>query len=275
MRGASVASLRASRPTSRLRHLVWIAYGIAIYLFLYAPLLCLSALSFNDTESITLPWKGFSLRWYGEVLRDRDLHHALWNSFALGVVTIVFAIPIAVAVAYGFRRYFRLKRVMFNLILVALIAPPIIVGVAQHLSWDLVGARASLFGSTLFGHITYTVPFIFVIIYPSFYKFDQSIEEAALDLGATRLAMFRTIVLPIVLPAIGSAAVFGFMLSFDEFIRTFFLIGVDNTLPIYLWSMLMTKASPEANAIATLMIIFSLTLMFLGYRFARQGYRKD
>jgi len=250
-------------------------YGVAVYVFLYAPILCLSALSFNDSDSITLPWKGFTLRWYGEVWRDRDLYHALWNSVQLGILTVFVAVPLAIAMAYGFRRHFRFRAALFNLILIALVAPPIIVGVGQNLAWNLAGFTSSLFGSTLIGHVTYTIPFIFVVVFPSFHRFDRSIEEAALDLGATRLTMFRTVVIPIVLPGIVSAAVFAFMLSFDEFIRTFFLIGVGNTLPIYLWSMVMTKVSPETNAIATLMVLLSLTLMFVAYRFARQQHRLD
>jgi ABC-type spermidine/putrescine transport system permease subunit II len=273
MRGSSVQSLAMSSPRGRLAVLLWAAYGVGIYVFLYAPLLCLAVLSFNDTMNITLPWRGFTLRWYGEALHDRDLHTALLNSFKLGIATVVIATPIGVAAAYAFRRHFRLRELLFNLILVALIAPPIIVGVAQHLTWNILGVNSSLFGSTLLGHVSYTAPFIFVLIFPSFHRFDASIEEAALDLGATRLQMFRTVIMPIVMPGIVSSAVFAFMLSFDEFIRTFFLIGVDNTLPIYLWSMLMTNVSPETNAIATLLMVFSLCLMTIGYRLTRQNYR--
>jgi spermidine/putrescine transport system permease protein len=275
MPGSAVQSLRMPGRRNRFAALLWGAYGLGIYLFLYAPLLCLSVLSFNDTINITLPWMGFTFRWYGEAFRDRDLHKALLNSIELGIVTVIIALPIGVAAAYAFRRHFRLREMLFNLILVALIAPPIIVGVAQHLSWNILNLSSSLFGSTLMGHVAYTIPFIFVLIFPSFHRFDPSIEEAALDLGANRFEMFWTIVVPIVLPGIVASAVFAFMLSFDEFIRTFFLIGADNTLPIYLWSMLMANVSPETNAIATLMIVFSLTLMVIGYRLARQDYRAE
>jgi spermidine/putrescine transport system permease protein len=275
MRGVGVQSLRMSGQRNRFAVLLWGAYGLGIYVFLYAPLVCLSILSFNNTMNITFPWAGFTLHWYGEALRDRDLHTALINSIELGVVTVIIALPIGIAAAYAFRRHFRLREALFNLILIALIAPPIIVGVAQHLTWNILNLRSSLFGSTLMGHVTYTIPFIFVLIFPSFHRFDPSIEEAALDLGANRFEMFWTIVVPIVLPGIVASGVFAFMLSFDEFIRTFFLIGVDNTLPIYLWSMLMANVSPETNAIATLMMLFSLTLMLISYRFARQGHRAE
>ena len=275
MRGSGVQSLRMPGRRGPFAPLLWGTFGLAVYVFLYAPLLCLSILSFNDTMSITPPWAGFTLHWYGVALRDHDLRTALLNSIELGVVTVIVALPIGVGAAYAFRHWFRLRGVLFNLILVALIAPPIIVGVAQHLTWNLLGLSPSLFGSTLMGHVTYTVPFIFVLVFPSFHRFDPSIEEAALDLGATRLQVFRTVVMPIVMPGIVAAAVFAFMLSFDEFIRTFFLIGVDNTLPIYLWSMLMANVSPETNAIATLMIVFSLTLMTVGYRLSRQAHRAE
>jgi spermidine/putrescine transport system permease protein len=273
VRGTTAQSLHIPGQRGGATAVAWTLYSLGVYGFLYAPLACLAVLSFNDTPNITLPWQGFTFRWYGRVFENRELHAAFWNSVSLGLVTVAISVPVAVLAVYTFRRRFRLRPLLFNLVLVGLIAPPIIVGVAQNIFWNVLGFPASLYGSTLLGHVTYTTPFVFVVVYPSFYGFDRSIEEAALDLGAGKVRVFLTIVLPIVKPGVVASAVFAFMLSFDEFIRTFFLIGVDNTLPIYLWSMMLTRVSPETNAIATLLIVLSLSLMLIGYRLVRQGYR--
>lgn len=273
MRGASIEGLNAAPRGSALGAVAWAIYAGAIYLFLYAPLLCLAVLSFNDTPNITLPWAGFTGRWYAEVFANRELHEALRNSILLAVVTVAIAVPTGVLAVYAFRNRFRARGLLFNLVLLALVAPPIIVGVAQNIFWNALGFSASLLGTTLVGHVTYTVPFVFVIVYPSFHRLNRELEEAARDLGASRPLMFRTVILPLVKPGVIAATVFAFMLSFDEFIRTFFLIGADNTLPIYLWSMMLTNVSPQTNAIATLMILFSLALMYLGHVLIRQSHR--
>lgn len=273
MPGAQIQGLSASSRRRGTGSWIGSAYAAGIYLFLYAPLLCLIVLSFNDSAGTTLPWRGFTLRWYGVAFADGDLRAAFWNSIVLALATVAIAVPLGVLGVYALRRRFRLHAQVLGLILIALIAPAIVVGVAQNIVWSLLGIPSTLMGSTLVGHVTYTIPFVFVIAYPSFHRFDAALEEAALDLGATRWRVFMTVVLPIAKPGVIASAVFAFMLSFDEFIRTFFLIGTDNTLPIYLWSMMLGNISPETNAVGTLMIVFSIALMLFGNRLLRQTYR--
>ena len=273
MRGGEVQSLETADGKGGPGAVAWTLYTSGVYVFLYAPLACLTVLSFNDTESVTLPWRGFTARWYIQAFRDDGLRAAFMNSMMLALSTVVISVPIAVLGLYAFRRQFRLRASMLNLVLVALITPAIVVGVAQSIAWNLLGLSASLFGSTLMGHVIYAIPFVFVIAYPSFRRLDPSLEEAAFDLGASERVMFWTILLPLVKPGVLASAVFAFMLSFDEFIRTFFLIGSDNTLPIYLWSMMLTSVSPEANAIGFMMIVLSVGMTLLGSRLLGQAHR--
>lgn len=275
MRGATTPGLVYPGSVSPGVALAWLFYAGAIYLFLYAPLAVLVVLSFNDTPNVTLPWEGFTWRWYARLAANRELLAALGNSVQLGLATVAIAVPIGVLAAYAFRRAFALRNALFNLILVAVIAPPIIVGVGQSLFWHVLGVRPHLFGTTLVAHVVYATPFVSVVVFPALHRFPRAIEEAALDLGATPARMFLTVVLPIVKPGVVAASVFAFMLSFDEFIRTYFVIGVQNTLPIYLWSMIMSGVSPETNAIATVIIVISVVLMLTGYRLMKQEYRAD
>jgi ABC-type spermidine/putrescine transport system permease subunit II len=273
MRGASIPGLTYPAPRPAASRIVWAAYAGAIYLFLYAPLAVLVVLSFNDTENVTLPWMGFTLRWYHKLAGNSELIVALGNSIKLGLLTAALSVPCGVLTAYAFRRRFVGRGALFNLFLVALIAPPIIVGVGQSIFWNIAGIRSGLYTTTLAAHVIYTVPFVFILIFPTLERFPANLEEAAMDLGASRVRMFLTVVLPIIRPGVIAASVFVFMLSFDEFIRTLFVIGVDNTLPIYLWSMIMSSVSPETNAIASIIVLTSIVLMLLGYRVMSQGFR--
>ncbi|MGE0503623.1 MAG: ABC transporter permease [Rhizobiaceae bacterium] len=274
MRGASVPGLTYPARSSTVTAAMWTAYASAIYVFLYAPLAVLMVLSFNDTQNVTLPWVGFTFRWYARLANNSELLVAFLNSVKLGLLTALISVPTGVLAAYAFRRRFAGRGFLFNLFLVAVIAPPIIVGVGQGIFWNFAGVRSGLYTTTLAAHVIYTIPFVFILIFPTLERFPASLEEAAMDLGASRPRMFMTIVAPIIRPAVIAAAIFAFMLSFDEFIRTLFVIGVDNTLPIYLWSMIMSSVSPETNAIASITIVVSLALMLLGYRVMSQGYRE-
>jgi spermidine/putrescine transport system permease protein len=128
----------------------------------------------------------------------------------------------------------------------------------------------NLWTSTLIGHLIYTSPFAFLTIFPRVHRFDPNIEAAAMDLGALPLVAFWTIVLPQIAPGLVASFLFCFTLSFDEFVRTLFLIGSQNTLPIYLWSIILNNPSPQTSAIAILSMSFSLVIVATGSMLLRQ-----
>jgi spermidine/putrescine transport system permease protein len=239
-------------------------YAIGVYTLIYAPIVMLAIYSFNDAMFITPTWDGFTLKWYRALLENPNLHEAFRNSFTLGLATAAISTIIGVAFAFAFRKSFLAKNAMFNLMLLPMLTPGIVFGVALILFWNLLHLRPSLFGSTLVGHVTYTLPFIFLIIFPRLHKFEHQLEEAAMDLGADELTTFWEVTFPLIKPGIVASALFAFTLSFDEFIRTLFLVGSDNTLPIFLWSMIEQDISPQTNAIATVIMVFSLLWAFVG-----------
>lgn len=258
----------------RQRVSVLTLYMGAVYAFIYSPLACMVLMSFNDSISTTLPWGGFTVKWYQQTLNNDLLFVAFFNSARLGVTVAVLSSAIGLLVALAFRRAFTGKAGVLNMMLAPLLVPGIVLGVGQAIAFTVAGIPLSLWGSTLIGHLVYTVPFAFITIYPRVYKFDPNIEAAAMDLGAGPWVTFWTIVFPRILPGVVASMLFGFTLSFDEFIRTFFLVGAQNTLPMYLWSIILTNPSPETNAIATLVVAFSLALVLLGVLAVRRGWRQ-
>jgi spermidine/putrescine transport system permease protein len=143
---------------------------------------------------------------------------------------------------------------------VPLIIPSIMLGFGLLLLFDAAGIELSL-GTLLVGHATYVLPYAFFVIAAQQYGFDRTLEEAAMDLGADRLRTFRTVTLPLMVPGLVAAGIFAFTLSLDEFIITFLLTSTTQTLPLYVWGMLRTIVSPTVNAVATLIVVASFTLV--------------
>lgn len=239
-------------------------YAVAVYIFLYAPIAMLILLSFNDSNSITLPWRGFTFRWYWALADNQSLFVSLKNSIVLGLSTAVVATSVGTLAALAFRRRFRGRAALVRMLLLPLVIPGLTIGVALLLLFHAVGVRPGLLSTTLIAHIGFTLPYVFVLISTRLHRFDEALEEAAMDLGADELATFRHVIFPLIRPGVVGSALFAFTLSFDEFIRTLFTIGRDNTLPIQIWSMLGSMVSPELNAIATLIVVASVGLVIFG-----------
>jgi ABC-type spermidine/putrescine transport system permease subunit II len=236
----------------------------AVYVFLYLPVVTMVVLSFNDSISIGLPWGGFTLRWYRESLGNTLAFNAFLNSVRLALVVSLLSTTLGLGVALASRRVFQGKALLLNALIMPLLVPGIVLAVGQITLWNFLGFLPALWGTALLGHLVYTVPFAFLNIFPRVHRFDPNIEAAAADLGAGPWTVFRTILLPRILPGLLASLLFCFTLSFDEFTRTLFLIGADNTLPIYFWSIILTDPSPAASAIATLSVLFSLSVVGAG-----------
>jgi ABC-type spermidine/putrescine transport system permease subunit II len=239
-------------------------YAAAVYVFLYTPIAMLIVLSFNDSNSITLPWNRFSLRWYEALADNPSLFVSLQNSLLLGVCTASVATTVGILAALACRRPFRGRVALMRALLLPLVIPGLTIGVALLLMFHAIGLRPGLLTTTLVAHVGFTLPYVFVLMWTRLAGFDRSLEEAAMDLGADEFTVFWQVTFPLIRPGVIGSALFAFTLSFDEFIRTLFTIGRDNTLPIQIWSMLGSMVSPELNAIATLIVLGSVVLVVCG-----------
>lgn len=249
--------------------------AVTTYIFLYTPVCTMIAFSFNDSASTSFPWRGFTLKWYEHSLNNSLAIKAFLNSLKLGAAVAITGTVLALLVALAFRRIFPGKSLLLQILLLPLLVPAIILGVGQAVFWGLIGLKLNLWGSMFLGHLVYVLPFAFIAIYPRVHRFDPNIEAAAMDLGATPWIAFWTIVFPRILPGIIASVLFTFTLSFDEFIRSLFLIGSENTLPLYLWSIILTNPSPETSALATLSVVCSLTVVGIGALISRVLVGRD
>ena len=246
----------------------------AVYVFLYAPVVTMAVLSFNESIGIGLPWGGFTTRWYRESLTNTLALTAFLNSAKLAIVVSILSTTLGLGVALASRRVFLGKGLLLNALIMPLLIPGIVLAVGQITLWNVLGLLPGLWGTTLLGHLVYTVPFAFLNIFPRLHRFDPNMEAAAADLGAGPWTAFRTILLPSIMPGLIASLLFCFTLSFDEFTRTLFLVGSENTLPVYFWSIILTDPSPAASAIATMSMLFSLAVIGSGLGLVGLGRRR-
>lgn len=237
---------------------LWI-YAVLLYTFLYAPVFMVIALSFNDSQVVGLPFLGFTTKWFWVVFTRAELVAPLGNSLLLGLLTGTIGTTLALLLALAFRRPFPGNGVLFYFVIAPIVVPGVVSGVVLLIFFGLIGVQLSLWTTVLVAHITWVLPFAFLNLYSRLHQFDQSLEEAAADLGATKWMAFRTVLFPLISPGVLAAFLFAFSLSFDEFIRTLFLTAFDRTLPVQFWYMVIESLSPEAQAMAVVIIIISVT----------------
>jgi len=256
---------------SRLeKMLLWI-YASLIYLFLYAPVITVTVLSFNDSHVVGLPLRGFTMRWFTMVFTQPELVTALANSMFLGIISATIGTSLATLLALAYRRRFPGNSTLFYLIIAPVILPGVVGGVILLVFFGMIGVQPSLWTTVVVAHVTWVLPFSFLSLYPVTHRFDKSLEEAASDLGATRFVVFRRIVFPLIRPGIIAAWLFAFSLSFDEFVRTLFLTGHERTLPVQFWYMIVESLSPEAPAMAVVIIVISVATSLAGAWVSRRS----
>lgn len=222
--------------------------------FLYLPIAVLTIFSFNDNP-MSYQWSGFTLRWYHLLFSSSEIWVALYNSLFIALCTVALSITLGVLVVYcGILAY--LERFL-PLFYVNLAVPEIVLAVGllsffYFFSFDF-GLTSLIISHTLLG-LGYVVP----IINMRFKALDKRLIEASLDLGATQVQTFFFVVLPVLLPAIMTAALLVFVISFDDFILSFFCSGASlQTLPIYIFSVIRYGGSPLVNALSTLLLLVS------------------
>ena len=232
------------------------------FVFLYAPMLVLIAYSFNASDRVNL-WGGFSMRWYGELLRNEAMMAALWMSLRLAFATASAAIVLGTCAALVLARMrnFRTKTLFAGMVTAPLVMPEVITGLSLLLLF--VGTSTSFgwpaergFLTLWIAHVTFCMAFVTVVVSARLRELDRSLEEAALDLGASRLATFMQVTLPIISPALFSGWLLAFTLSLDDLVIASFVAGpAATTLPMIVFSSVRMGLSPEINALATLLIL--------------------
>ncbi len=247
------------------RFWLW-ATSLAVYAFLYLPLAVVVLFSFNDSV-LNAEWVGFTTAWYGKLLHNEDMLRAAGNSLLIALVSSSAATVLGAMAGLAMHRY-RPRWLPF-LVLTPVAMPEILLGVSLLLFFRQVLDLSLGLVSILVAHVTFSIGFVAVIVRARLAGMDESIFEAARDLGATPWATFRRITFPLILPALMAGFLMAFTLSIDDFVITFFVAGVGvNTLPLQIYSMIKVAVTPEVNAVSTLLMALTLTLIFVASRFA-------
>jgi spermidine/putrescine transport system permease protein len=236
------------------------AFGL---IFLYTPILVLIVFSFNDNPVTTLPLRGFTLIWYERALTNEDMLAAIFNSFYVGFFAIVLCLLIGVPSAFALDRFdFPGKALFRRFALLPITLPGLITGIAMLNMFRAMGLDLSLF-TVILGHGTALTAVVITQVFARLQRFNRNVEEASSDLGAKPWQTFLFVTLPNIRSAIIGSALLSFTLSFDEIPVTFFLLGRENTLPMYIYSTIRRGITPEINAIGTLIVVGSLVLIVL------------
>ena len=231
--------------------------------FLYGPIITLMVFSFNDNPITKLPLTGWTLDWYYKALTNSDLLAALWNSVIVAVAAVIICLVIGIPTAFALDRFdFRGKTLFRRLVILPITLPGIITGVSILAFFSMAGVKLSLL-TVIIGHGTALTAIVVTNVFARLQRFDRRIEEASADIGARPWQTFVYITLPNIRSAIIGSALIAFTLSFDEIPVTYFLTGRDNTLPMYIWSVVRRGITPEINAIGTIIVAFSIVLIFL------------
>jgi spermidine/putrescine transport system permease protein len=253
-------------PHARLIRVLLGGWAVAIYIFLFAPIVLLVLFSFNANRFGTFPFTGWTLHWYGQVFADYQIKDALATTLRVAAEVTLIATFVGTAAAFPLVR----SRLPFRsgvriLMTLPIMIPGLLIGVSLLVLLTNVFHLQLSPQTAVIGQAVYTTPFVVLLVAARLQGFDPSLERAASDLGANTWRRLRYVVLPLLMPAIFAGALFAFTLSLDEFIITLFLIGGHNTLPIYIYTQVKFGITPEVNALATLLLSASLTLIAIAF----------
>lgn len=234
-----------------------------VFVFLYVPIIALIVYSLNSSE-VSYRFDGFSFRWYAELFRDELLLDALRTSAIVGLVAALLATIIGFLSAFALVRFRVRGRAFFlGAIVVPLIVPEIVLGVSLLTVFSTAGVPTG-FVTLILGHMVITLPLATLVLMGAMTALDPSLTEAATDLGASPWVTFRRVLFPLLRPAMLAAFLLSFTTSFSNVVISTFTAGVGTTtLPLRIYSTLRTGLTPELNALGTLLVVFTLTIILI------------
>ncbi|TXR54891.1 ABC transporter permease subunit [Reinekea thalattae] len=263
--------------SSKLR---WVILA-AVFSFLYLPILLLIIYSFNESRLVTV-WSGFSTKWYVELFKDELLMNGVKLSLFIAAVSATFAVILGTMSSFILQRFGKFKgETGFAFMITApLVMPDVITGLSLLLLFISLGGVIELFAqrgllTILIAHITFSAAYVTIVVSSRLQELDNSIEEAALDLGATPFKTFFLITLPMIFPALVASWLMAFTLSLDDLIITSFVSGPNSsTLPLVVYSKVRLGISPTINALATLMVLAVSVASFIAWWFMTRAEKK-
>jgi spermidine/putrescine transport system permease protein len=241
-------------------------YALAAYLFLHLPLIILAAFSFNASRFTV--WQGLSMRWYAGALQDSQLRDATWNSLVIGIFATAASTIIGTLCAYGLWK--RNSPALTGSLYLSLVTPEIVTGISllAFYQWIFRFWHVQLgMHTVILAHISFSIAYVVIVVMARLRTLDAQLEEAALDLGANEWQAFRYVTLPAILPGVIAAALLAFTVSFDDYVITSLVAGVDSeTLPMVIYAIARRGVNPIVNAISALIVVGFGALILISER---------
>lgn len=265
----AVVRARAHTPTNVAG---WAAFLSVVFLALFGPLLILLLFSFNDSNVLAFPLEGFTMHWFVEAWGDTLLRQALLNSFIVAFVVAPLCLVLGTLAAFGLTRFrFAGRAVIGGLVGAPLILPWLVIGIAALMAYGRLHVALSL-RTVVATQTICTFPLVTAIVSAQLFRFQRDQEEAAIDLGCSRLQVLRYVILPHIAPALAASAIFAFTWSFNNFEISFFTIGFQQTFPIWVYS---SVRNPDhtavVNAISIVISAVQVGLIYAALRLLRRG----
>lgn len=246
------------------------SYVVAVYVFIFLPVLVLVLFSFQDGAISVPPLRGLSLRWYEALFADGRMMAALRNSVLVGMISASICTVLGFLAAYALARYRPRGATALRAFLIAPLGVSyLVIALGLSLGFGELGIGRSLATLTI-GHVVINLPLAFAIILSQMTERQEHVERAARDLGAGEFKVLTLITVPMLLPGIMAAFLLSFTLSWDEFVIALLLTRFDVTLPVEIWSALRTGLNPKTNAAGTIVFALSVSLLFITYWIARR-----
>lgn len=237
-------------------------YAVLVYVFLHVPLIILAVFSFNSSR-FTI-WEGFSLSWYRAAFHDAELAESTWNSLVIAIVSTLLSTVIGTLCAYGLWK--RRAPMLSNSLYLSLVTPEIVTGISllAFYQWIFRFLHVQLgMRTVILAHVSFSIAYVVIVVMARLRSVDSNLEEAALDLGANDWQAFRYVTLPAIWPGVVAAALLAFTVSFDDYVITSMVAGVDSeTLPMAIYALARRGVSPVVNAISAL-IVFGLGVLIV------------
>jgi spermidine/putrescine transport system permease protein len=245
-------------------------YLVLFLLYMLLPLVVMGGAAFNDSRFPSIyPWVGWTDRWFVELFADRRMWRAFFNTIWVALAVVALSVPIGTAAAILINSLAGTTRsVLYALMVAPILTPGAVIGISTLLFWNGFSVPAGLHLSVL-GQVSYIAAFVMLLVLARLQSFDRGLEEAALDLGASHAQVLRRILLPHLYPAIGAGAAIAFFQSIENFNVTLFTRGTYDTLTVYVFSKVRTGITPTINALALLLIAFTLACAIL-YEISRR-----
>lgn len=243
---------------------IGIAFCTCVYLFLFLPILVIVVNSFNATTSKPyLTWKGFTFDWYVRLFDNGALLSSFGNTIIIAVVSTLLATMIGTLGAFGMYKYkFKGKGVIDGLLYIPVVIPEIVLGISLLSLFTNVNIPRGML-TLILAHVTFSVPFVIFNVRARLSGYDNSIEEASMDLGANRVVTFFEITLPVLAPGIAGGALLAFTLSIDDVIISYFVNGQTKTYPLKVMESIKSGVAPDVNALSTLILLGTIVLVVL------------